>query len=87
MADSCVLEGRKLLRDDHTYSTVDDTQGQMLMVSSNPAYGTVTEHSKQAKPPRDDQTYCTVESGQQEAVIVSANLAYATSLRVAAGAK
>ena len=32
-------------KDDHVYSTVDDTQGQMFMVSSNPAYGTITNSS------------------------------------------
>ena len=73
-------------KDDHIYSTVDDTQGQMFMVSSNPAYGTVTEHSKQPVP-QDDLTYSTVDSSQQEEVATTGNPAYATSLRATASAK
>ena len=73
-------------KDDHVYSTVDDTQGQMFMVSSNPAYGTVTEHSKQPVP-QDDHTYSTVDRSQQETVVTSGNLAYATLLGATSSTK
>ena len=72
--------------DDHIYSSADDTQGQMVMVSSNLAYGTVTEPSNQPVP-QDDHTYSIVDSSQQETVVTSGNPAYATSLRPAAGDK
>ena len=73
-------------KDDHVYSAVDDTQGQMFVVSSNPAYDTITEHSKQPVP-QDDLTYSTVDSSQQEEVATTGNPAYATSLRATASAK
>ena len=86
MADTIALDIQQLiLQDDHTYSTVDDTQGQMFMVSSNLAYGTVTEHSQKPMP-QDDHTYSPVEN-QQEMVIISGNPAYVTSLRAATGTK
>ena len=72
--------------DDHIYSSADDTQGQMVMVSSNLAYGTLTEASKQPLP-QDDHTYSIVDSSQQETVVTSGNPAYATSLRPTAGDK
>ena len=75
-----------MLQDDHTYSTVDDMQGQMFMVSSNPAYGTVTEYDKQPVP-QDDHTYSTVDSSEQDTVVTSGSQAYATSLRAASSAK
>ena len=70
--------------DDHVYSSADDTQGQMIVVSSNLAYGTLTEPSNQPVP-QDDPTYSIVDSSQQETVVTSGNPAYVTSLRPAAG--
>ena len=75
-----------ILQADHTYSTADDdTPGQMFMVSSNLAYGTVTKPRNQPAP-QDDHTYSIVDSSQQEAVVTSGNRAYVTSLRPAASA-
>lgn len=68
------------------YSTADDTQGQMFMVSSSPAYDTVTEHNSQPVP-YDDHTYANIGSSQLEAIRTSRNQAYITSLRTVASAK
>ena len=88
LAGTDALANQQLIvQDDHVYSAVDDTQGQMFMVSSNPAYGTVTEHSRQPLPQDDDHTYSTVDSSQQEIVITAGNPAYGTSLSVVARAK
>ena len=82
-------DSRQLIpQDDHTDYSVDDTQGQMFMVSSNPAYGAVAEHSR--KPvPQDDHTYiyCAVDSNQQETIATFENPGYGTSLRAATSAK
>ena len=89
VTDTVALDSQQpKLQDDHTYSTVDDTQGQMFMVSSNPAYCAITEHSRQPVP-QDDHTYiyCAVDSSQQEVVATSENPAYGTSLQATAGAK
>ena len=82
MCGSIAFDAHKLtLQDDHTYSTVDDTQGQMLMVSNNPAYGPITKHSKQPAQQQNDHTYSTIDNDLQEEVIASGNLEYVTSLR------
>ena len=77
-------------QDDHTYSTIDDdTQGQMFVLSSNPAYGPVAEHSMHPVP-QDNHTYiwCGVDSSQQETIATYENtLSYGTSLRPATSAK
>ena len=89
VADTVLLDSQQLIaQDDHTYSTVDDTQGQMFMVSSNPAYGSVAEHSGQPVP-QDDHTYiyCAVDSSQQETIATSENPGYGISLRPATSAK
>ena len=85
VADTVLLDSQQLIaQDDHTYSTVDDTQGQMFMLSSNAAYGPVAEHSGQ-----DDHThiYCAVDSSQQEKIATSENPGYGISLRPATSAK
>lgn len=68
------------------HSTDVDTQRQMCMVSSNPAYGPVAEHSRQPVP-QDDHTYSTVDSSQHETVATSGNSAYGTSFIAVASAK
>ena len=90
MAATVPLDSQQLVpQDDHTYSSVDDTQGQMFMVSSNPAYGAVAEHSKQPFIPQDDPTfiYCAVDSSQQETIETSENPGYGSSLLAASSAK
>ena len=87
--DTAALGGQQLIpQDDHTYSTVDDTQGENFMVSSNLAYGAVAEHSRQPAP-QDDLTYiyCAVDSSHQGMIETSANPGYGTTLRPATTAK
>ena len=89
VTDSVALNSQQLvLQDDHTYTTVDDAQGQMLTVSSNPAYGAVAEHISQPVP-RDDPTYiyCDVDSSHQEMIETSENPGYDISVRTATSAK
>ena len=89
MAATVPLDSQQLVpQDDHTYSSVDDPQGQMFMVSSNPAYGAVAEHSRQPVP-QDDHTYiyCAVDSSQQETIETSENPGYGSSLLAASSAK
>ena len=86
VAGTVALDSKLILQDDHIYSTVDDdTQGQMFIVSSNLAYGTITEPSNQPVP-QVDHTYSSVDNSQQETVVTSGNPAYATSLRPEASA-
>ena len=55
VTDVVPLDGQQpILQEDHIYSTVDDTQGENFMVSSNPAYGDVAGHSRQPVPQDDD---------------------------------
>ena len=89
VADSVLLDSQQLRQqDDHTYSTVDNTQGKMFMVTSNPAYGSVATHSKQPVS-QDDHTYvyCAVDSSQQKKIATSENPSYGISLRLTTSAK
>ena len=83
VADTVALDSQQLkVQDDPIYDNVDDIQGQMFMVSSNPAYGTTTEHSRQPVP-QDDHTsiHCAVDSSQQVEVATSGSPAYGTSIQ------
>ena len=87
--DTAALNSQQLiLQDDHTYSTVDDTQEENFMISGNLAYGAVAEHSRQPAP-QDDLTYiyCAVDSSHQEMIETSANPGYGTTLRPITSAK
>ena len=88
--DTAALGSQQLiLQHDHTYSIVDDTQGDNdFMVSSNLAYGAVAEHSRQPVP-QDDLTYiyCAVDSSHQETIETSENPGYGTTLGTATSAK
>ena len=75
-----------VLPDDRAYSTVDDMQQQMVVVSGNPAYTIVPEHSQQPLQ-EDDQAYSNVDISQQEAVITSGKPEHGIALRAAASAK
>ena len=89
VAATIPLDSQQLIpQDDPTYSTVDDTPGQTFMVSSNPAYGPVSQHSRQPEPP-DDHIYiwCAVDSSQQGTLATSKNPGYGSSLRPATSAK
>ena len=87
VAGTVALEGQQpMIQDDSADSTTDDPQGQIFMVSSNPAYGSVTKHTRKPAP-QDDHTYANVGSYQQVAVVTSGKPALSTSLRVVAGAK
>ena len=72
--------------DSFVYFSADNAQRQMLLVSSNLMYDTVTEPSNQPVP-QDDHTYSIIDSSQQETIVTSGNPAYAISYRPAAGDK
>ena len=78
VADTIPVDSRQpALQDDNDYSTVDDVQQQMLVISGNPAYKFVPKHSHQPLE-EDDQAYSNIDVCQQEE---------GTAFGAAAGAK
>ena len=80
-----VKSQHSLLHDDHTYSSVNNTQ-QMFVLSHIPAYKTVSEQSQQSLQ-EDDQIYSNFDISQQEAVVLFGNPEQDTALRAAASVK
>ena len=85
VAQASFPEGQQpVLQDDYTYSTVDNVQKKMPVVSGNPAYEFIPEHNKQPLQ-KDDPVYSNID--QQEAVKSSENPKHGTALTAAASAK
>ena len=51
--------------DDHTYSTVNDMQQQMIVASNNPAYGKRFEHSRWPGQQHNDHDHSAIELSQE----------------------
>ena len=75
-----------VLQDEHTYSSVDETQEQMAAMVGNPAYKIVPELSQEALQ-EDDRAYSNIDISQQEDVVISEKPKHGTTLGAAASAK
>ena len=57
-----------VLEDEPAYSTVDDTQQQIIVLTSNPGYNMGFERSQQPMQ-RDDHAHCTSELSQEQEMV------------------
>ena len=62
-------EEHQVLEDDQAYSTVDDLQQQMFVVSDNPAYGKGLEHGQQPAQQHIDHGRSTIELSQEQEMV------------------
>ena len=58
----------QVLEDEHAYSTVDDTQQQIVVLTSNPGYNMGFERSRQPLQ-HDDDAHSTIELSQEQEMV------------------
>ena len=76
----------QVLEEDHTYSTVDETEEQVFVVSSNPAYNTGSK-SSQLHPVQNDDAHSDTKLSQEQEMLRSGLQAHGDALGEAASAK